>query len=363
MTPQLLLGERQRARPALTVAVHEADSIAAHLPRWEQWLCGRGQFPLSRHPGWLLPLWHGLQHTPFCVEATQDGCVRGLLPLAFVHSLLFGRFLVSLPYLNYGGPIAEDEETARRLIDRAVDLAAELRVRHLELREEQPTDHVALGRQLRIKVHMRRTLPSSTEGLWHSLDGKVRNQIRKGRKNNLSVCWGGPELLDEFHAVFSRNMRDLGTPSYGRDFFRAIFRQFPGRVEFCVVRGCGEPIAAAYLAHGWGVTEVPTASSLREFNSTCANMLMYWHLLERAVERGQQVFDFGRSTLGGSTYRFKRQWGAEPGEAVWQYHVRHGDPSHARPESPRNRWLSRCWSSLPVGLTRLLGPIIVRGVP
>ena len=64
----------------------------------------------------------------------------------------------------------------------------------------------------------------------------MRNQVRKGQKNGLMVAWGGEDLLPEFYDVFSRNMRDLGTPVYGRALFRAALRQFPDRAEFCVVR-------------------------------------------------------------------------------------------------------------------------------
>ena len=53
-------------------------------------------------------------------------------------------------------------------------------------------------------------------------------------------------------------------------------------------------------------------------------MLLYWNLLQRSIERKQRVFDFGRSTMDGNTFRFKKQWGAEPHPAVWQYHVKDG---------------------------------------
>jgi hypothetical protein len=49
---------------------------------------------------------------PYLLEATAEGKTRGVLPLAFVRSLLFGRFLVGLPYLNYGGVLANDLPTA-----------------------------------------------------------------------------------------------------------------------------------------------------------------------------------------------------------------------------------------------------------
>ncbi len=158
-------------------------------------------------------------------------------------------------------------------------------------------------------------------------------------------------------------MRDLGTPVFGRQLFRSVLRQFPERAELCVVRADGEAVAAALLLHGWGTSEVPSASSLREHNASCANMLLYWNLLERSVQRRQTCFDFGRSSVESNTYRFKKQWGAEPTPAVWQYHVRAGNPTDVRPDNPRYQRFIRCWQKLPVPLTRWLGPHIVRGIP
>jgi FemAB-related protein (PEP-CTERM system-associated) len=305
----------------------------------------------------------GLGHTPYCLEAVEEGRTRGFLTLAFVRSLLFGRYLVSKPYLNYSGLVADDDAVARRLIDRAVALADSLRVRHLELRQERPVSHPALTDSLTTKVHMRLPLPAAPEDLWASVPSKVRNQVRKGQKLGLTAAWGGVELLPEFYAVFSRNMRDLGTPVYGRRLFHAALTRFPDRAELCVVRAGTTPVAAALLLHGWGVTEVPSASSLREHNHTCANMLLYWHLLERAAGRGQSVFDFGRSSKDGSTFRFKAQWGATPEPAEWQYYVRAGDVTALRRESPRYQRMVRVWQRLPVSMTRLVGPLIVRGIP
>jgi FemAB-related protein (PEP-CTERM system-associated) len=347
----------------ITVHQYDRHTLPRHLLRLEAYLIDRPLAPLSWNPAWLEILHQELGHVPYCLEAVEGNTPRGFLALAFVRSLLFGRFLVSLPYLNYGGVFADNDETARMLIDRAVKLADELRVRHLELRHEKPIEHPNLPARLTSKVQLRRSLPASTELLWKQLDGKVRNQVRKGQKNNLPVAWGGVELLDDFYDVFSRNMRDLGTPVYGRGLFRSILEQFPARAELCVVRGEGRVLAGALLLHGRGVTEVPSASSLRKYNATCANMLLYWSLLERAVQRGQSVFDFGRSTEGSGTYDFKLQWGAEPHPAVWQYYLRSGSVDDVRRESTGYRPLIRIWQRLPVSLTRLIGPAIVRGIP
>lgn len=337
--------------------------LAHRLPHLASQAMSGTRVPLSRHLSWLPVLEQGLRHTPYLLEVRDGERTRGWLPLAYVHSLLFGRYLVSLPYLNSNGVVADDDSCRHLLMDRAVQLADELRVRHLELRHEQPIEHPALTGRLTSKVHMRLPLPDFPGPLWEKLPAKVRNQVRKGEKSGLTIAWGGLELLPEFYAVFSHNMRDLGTPVYGRRFFVSILQHFPKDAELCVVRAGQTPVASALLLHGKGVTEVPSASSLREYNSTCANMLMYWNLLDRAIQRGQAVFDFGRSTVDCGTYKFKKQWGAVAEPAVWQYYVREGSSADLRPDNPRYQRLIRIWQRLPVRLTRWIGPSIVRGIP
>jgi hypothetical protein len=159
------------------------------------------------------------------------------------------------------------------------------------------------------------------------------------------------------------NMRDLGTPIYARRLFETILDAFPQDVEFCVVSMDGKPIAAAMLFHGAVATAVPMASSLREYNSTCANMLLYRELLTRAIERSKNIFDFGRSTADGPNHKFKKQWGAVAHPAIWQYYSRHGSIRAARPDNPKFKRAIDIWQKLPLWFTNRVGPMIVRGIP
>ncbi|MEX2187965.1 MAG: FemAB family XrtA/PEP-CTERM system-associated protein [Pirellulales bacterium] len=314
---------------------------------------------------WLPTVAAGLSHEPLLVAAEIGDEIIATLPLVFVRTRLFGRFLVSLPFVNSAGVAAADDSVARLLVDEAVRLADELDVRYLELRHEAPTaiDHPALTATRTSKVHMRLPLPATSDELWASFKPKVRNQIRKGTTSELSAVWGTAELLGEFYDVFSRNMRDLGTPVFGKRLFREILAHFPSQAELCVVRLGQRPVAAALLVHGQRYTEVPSASSLREYNNLNANMWMYWELLQRAIARGGKAFDFGRSTVDSNTFRFKKQWGAAPEAAVWQYYVRQGQIDDVRPDNPKYRAMIAAWRKLPVWLTRLIGPSIVRGIP
>lgn len=321
-------------------------------------------------PRWLAVLHESLGHQPAILLARDaSGAIVGYLPLALVASRLFGRFLVSLPYLNQAGIVAADVRVSNAMIERAVQLAESWNADYLELRQSQPIGHELLPQKRDEKVRMVLDLPATTGALWNALDSKVRNQLRKADKANLTIRWGSVELLEHFYAVFAHNMRDLGTPVYPKKLFQNILTHLHDQAELAVVY-CGDsPAAGALLIHAPAtasspaMTQVPSASCLRQFNSTNANMWMYHHLLQRAITRGSTQFDFGRSSIDSGTYRFKKQWGAKPQPTVWQYHVRRGDIAAVRPDSPKYKRRIELWQKLPVWATRILGPAIIRGIP
>ncbi len=331
--------------------------------QWRGFLEKQGHSAMYCDPRWVNAICRSLRQKPYFIEARAHEEVVGLLPLIFIESPLFGRFLVSLPYVDWAGVIADDPQIANALIDRAVELADELDVRYLELRHQFEFDHELLTNKLTTKVQMRLPLSASQDDVWKGLKSVVRTQVRKATKKGLVLEWGGLELLSAFYDVFSRNMRDLGTPAYPRCLFHNILSDLPEQAELCIARLEGRPIAGCLAIHSQGLTEVPSASSLRAYRGAAANSLIYWRAIERAIDRGQRIFDFGRSTVGGPTYTFKKKWGAQPAPVVWQYYTRKGRAQAMRPDNPKFQLAIGIWKRLPVSLTRVLGPMIVRGIP
>src|SRR5438105_298808 len=129
----------------IKVRVWVGGEIDSEVARLEGYVARGGCAPLSRHPVWPTVLARGLGQAPYCLEAVRSEGTCGLLPLSYVRSCLFGRFLVSMPYLNYGGVIADDDYAVVALVDGAIALADRLGVRYLELRQERAIEHVALS--------------------------------------------------------------------------------------------------------------------------------------------------------------------------------------------------------------------------
>jgi FemAB-related protein (PEP-CTERM system-associated) len=297
-------------------------------------------------------------HEPIYLVARLGSDIRGVLPLVQINSVLFGRSLTSLPFLNYGGVVALDEAAAGSLSTAAATVARERRCRHVELR------HVA--RQfpaLPCKQHKVTMFLDLAPGMWERLDRKVRNQIRKAQKSGLTSEVGGAELLPDFYAVFARNMRDLGTPVYSRSFFAEVMDAFPERARVHVVRLNRQAVGAGLSFRTGTTIEVPWASSIRDYLALCPNHLLYWGVLEFATEGGCALLDFGRSTPGEGTFKFKEQWGAHPVSLHWEYPWVGGGIPNVHPTNPRFSAAVSVWKKLPLAAATWIGPRLARGIP
>ncbi|BCS35757.1 hypothetical protein TBR22_A49910 [Luteitalea sp. TBR-22] len=301
-------------------------------------------------------------HEPLYLAARRAGAIVGVLPVVGFRSRLFGKFFCSLPFVNYGGVLATTPEAAAPLLAEATRLARDRGAAHVELR------HVA--RQLpeapvrQHKVTMLLPLKESAEAQWTALDNKVRNMIRKAEKSELTSESGGAELLDAFYAVFSVNMRDLGTPVYPKRFFAAVLAACGPKGALHVVRHKGQPVAGSMTIVHADRVEVPWASALREARNMNPNMLLYWHMLKEVIARGGTVFDFGRSTPGEGTFLFKKQWKAEPVPLHWEYAlIARDSPPDQSPGSGKFAMAIEMWKKLPVPVANTIGPLIIGNIP
>lgn len=313
--------------------------------------------------GWRRVIEEAFGHrTYYLAVRGQDGNIEGVVPLTLLASRGFGRFLVSVPFVNYGGMIANSPEAYRVLETHAIEQAKELNADHIELRHQQPIETAWPSSER--KVSMRLPLPSSYEELVKGFPSKLRSQVRRAQKEGMSARVGGSECLDEFYLVFARCMRDLGTPVYGKGFFAKILEVFPKESRLCIVSHGDTPVAAGFLYGYRSSLEIPWAASDKRFNKLAPNMLLYGSVLEYACQQGFQVFDFGRSSPDSGTYRFKEQWGAQAHQLYWCYWMKEGRQlPQLNPQNPKYALAIRLWQNLPVAVANLFGPYIVKHLP
>lgn len=341
-----------------------AELDAASRPDWDAFAASQPRATLYHDSRWADVIGGTMRQQNLSLLAYGPGReVAGILPLYRLRSRLFGDFAVSVPYLNYGGALGRNGVVEEALMREAARRAADFGLEHVEFRD-RATRPGWVSRDE--KVSMLRRLPESAAALDAELGSKLRAQIGRARRERAVVEAGnGARALRAFYKVFARNMRDLGTPVYARALFERILALWPDDAVVLTVRIGRKPLGGAFLIRYRDTVEVPWASTVREANPLGVNMLMYWEALSWSIARGARYFDFGRSTRGSGTYRFKRQWGAVPVQHHWHTWLpdaRSGLPA-LNPDNARYRTLIKIWQHLPVPVTRWIGPGIVRNLP
>lgn len=301
-------------------------------------------------------------HKCFYLMAQTDKKVSGIFPLVFIKGNVMPSSMVSLAFFNYGGILSDNKETAASLLKSAIGILKKEGGRYIEIRNTKKLDLALKTREH--KVTMRLQLSDDIDQEWKKLDAKVRNQIRKAQKSDLVGKSGKEELLDKFYCVFSRNMRDLGTPVLGKIFFKNILRCFNEESRIFIVEQNSKIVAGAFTLCRNSVIEVPWASSIRIFNRLCPNEFMYWEIIRHAISNGLKQFDFGRCTKNTGAYRFKKQWNPEVKQLYWQYWASKESylPTN-NPQRSKFRFLITIWKRLPLLLANKLGPCVAKNIP
>lgn len=300
--------------------------------------------------------------TYYLYAHNQESVVVGVLPLVRQKSLIFGDFAVSLPFFNYGGVLAETDEIEQLLMNQACNIGKEIGVSHIEFRDSK---HRNDGWQVRRdKVAMILDLPETEDEMWKTLGSKRRSQIKRPLRESIEIIEGGLELVDDFYYVFTRGMRDLGTPVYPRKLFKEIIKLFPDECFIVVIKHKGIPVAAGFLIGYNNKLEIPWAATLNTVKSIGVGMLLYWEIIKRAISKHYRNFDFGRSSVNSGTYKFKKQWGAVEKQLYWHYWLSPGTSMpKLSPDNAKYKMAIQVWKRLPLTITNAIGPSIVKYLP
>jgi FemAB-related protein (PEP-CTERM system-associated) len=358
---QITLADQQ----ALVVAKEEEGITLSHVvSNSDQW-----DAFIHSHPNgspFHLTAWQRLIHDTFGYEPKHivargaGGEICGVLPLFLVRSLLFGRMLISTPQAAYGGVLASSDSAEQAILHRARQMAKELRVQFLELRNFR---NPIAGHRLPVKdlyVTFRQALLEDLEANLLAIPRKTRAEIREGIRKGLEfkVDEIGP---DEFYSVYSRSVRDLGTPVFTKRLFENGRREFGPDCKICSVHWRGKLVGAVWTLFYKDEVVPYYGGSIREYNHLAVNSFMYWMLMKYGVENGYRIFDFGRSKKGTGSFDFKRRWGMTMSDLPYQYClVRSKAMPDTSPLNPKFSLPIRLWRRMPLSLTTTIGPLIAR---
>lgn len=342
-------------------SIHELNST--EFARWYEFVASLENATSYHQPAWNEVIAASFKNpTRIWVAQNSAGAIIGGIPLTFFSSALFGKFAVSIPYVNYGGVLTPYFNVAQQLLAYLPKLCRAESLSHIEVRTTQ--ENLATNSSSK-KASMILRLPETSDILEKDLGSKLRAQVKKCEEYNPSIRFGKLELLEDFYRVFAKNMRDLGTPVYAKTWFANILKDSRIHSTLVVAYVNNNPVSTGFLIGFNGMLEIPWASTVKEANLFNTNMWMYRKILDFAIEQKFTFFDFGRSTQNAGTYKFKKQWGSVPYVHHW-YKVLPNEAEAApelNPDNPKFALMIFVWKRLPIWLTKIIGPLIIRHVP
>lgn len=310
------------------------------------------------------------KHKGYYLMAEEEGNIIGILPLVSMRVPFLYNKVVSLPFCDIGGVLTTREDVTQHLYDEAIALARRLGAGILDLRSQaeiQALQNSGYSSVIRTdKTSMILNLPATSEALWDGFKSKLRSQVRKAEKNNLTFLWGERSNRRDFYRVFSTNMWELGSPVHSQAWINAVLDAYDQKARMGLVFHQNTPVGAGIILCQGGRVSIPWASTLREYNNLSPNMLLYWNFLQFAADSGCTQFDFGRSTMGEGTYRFKAQWGAEPQTLYWHSLDIHQSSTEKGTDGSmvggKREFLASIWARLPLPVVNCIGPRLRRHI-
>jgi FemAB-related protein (PEP-CTERM system-associated) len=326
--------------------------------KWDSYVFNNPHGSVFHLSNWQRLIQSTFNHSPFhLIVKNEAGAVSGLLPLFLVHSLIFGRMLVSTPQAAYGGILADSKSISNELLSRAQELAKAESVQFLELRNLHDLDSLSLITK-DLYVTFRQELYSDPEKNLLSIPRKTRAECREGIRNGLEFKVNAIGV-DEFYRVYSRSVRDLGTPVFSKRLFANGLREFGDKCRIFSVHWKGKLVSAVWTLFYKDEIIPYYGGSIREYNRLAVNNFMYWMLIKYGCENGYKVYDFGRSKKGTGSFNFKKRWGQVMTDLPYQYFmVRKRSLPDTSPLNPKFSLGIRLWRNLPLPIANTFGPFI-----
>lgn len=331
------------------------------LERWEGFISQLPEANFFHRSGWKTVIEKAFRQKTRYMVAERDGDIVGVLPLVEIRSRLFGHALISTAFSIGGGVAALDDKAAEALDEFAVSHLKESGADYLEYRRPVRPHEGWVQKNDLYANFSRAMLPDADEDLLQ-IPRKQRAVVRKALKNEaLEVRLD--DTVDDFYALYSLNVRNLGTPVFSKRFFAELKNEFGADCEILTITVDGRPVSSVMsFYHRDAVMPYFTGSHV-DARRLGANDFMYWHVMRRAVDKGYSVFDFGRSKEGTGPYSFKKNWGFAPEPIVHEFCLKEGTQMpDLNPLNPKYAAMVAVWKKLPLPVANFIGPLVVRNI-
>jgi len=323
--------------------VHNADGVIAwHSYDW----CNL----LRRH--------HGAEFYPIAVYDGSRIC--GILPLYRLR-LFRKEILVSVPYFVAGGIAAKDAAVQQALLDRAIQLATQLRISSLTLKQYKLklagpllTDDNYYNRELAIDNNLDR--------IWDSISELNRSKIRESEQYCCELEFPSTNV-SLFHRFLLNDQQSAGVPCVSKRWIEELFKS--GMYEIALLRHKGEVVAATMAKQFRDTVSFPF-TCLRDHHEEMGLFAyaLYWKLIRQFAHQGVRIVHSGRIPKTDAAFEYRLGWGGTKYNYYYQYYgMGKGQTEFSTKRGWKRALIESAWKRLPTSVAGLLGPAVMKQFP
>ena len=331
---------------------------------WDDYVSTHTDGTFFHRSGWSRAVKAAYGYDAHYITARKNGALTGVLVLTDAKTPLLGRSLVSSAFTVGGGPLADDPLTLAALLSAAETLGAKLQANYVECRSGFSAEGWAPVTGLHASFSA--PLIAKDQDALAAIPRKRRAEIRKAldtaAQNGITVHHDGePEL---FYALYAQSLHRLGTPVFSKRFLTALLQEFEEETEITVVEYQGKPAAALLSFYFNGAVLPYYVGASGQARTSRAFDYIYWAVMRRAVEKGCDRFDFGRSKIDSGAYQYKKLWGFEPQPLSYQVKLINADSlPNVNAKNPKFSIFAKIWPHLPAFAANRLGPLLAPNFP
>ena len=283
-----------------------------------------------------------------------------------------GKRWVSLPHFSYGGIMSKNDSNIGSDVDLIHQLVFLIQNRkmtagfyHIDMQDvlqiqnnsEQffiRTTNKPDADTVFTKVSSILPLPKTIGELQNKLSSNLRRKIHKTVKNGLKVSVGEVKLLDLFYKIYARKMSRLGSPAYGKAFFKTLMESWQfGETKIFLALNEKKVIGAAFLQSYFGFYENTWFATDEKFFKYYVSDYLHENMIKHAISKGGKYYSFGRSTPGNGVYCYKNHWPVED-LPIYQF----GENSRLK----KHPEFGNLWKTMPRFITRPLGSYLIEHI-
>jgi lipid II:glycine glycyltransferase (peptidoglycan interpeptide bridge formation enzyme) len=338
--------------------------------RWDKFVDGHGQgrFCQLYAYGDVVSCYG---YRPVRLAFLRDGELAAVLPAALVKSVLFGCKLVSQPFSEYGGLLADPNLAPAEMAEIHALLQEHLvrnrKIKAIELHGnhgippnlrdgpliEQNPHHVAIL-----------ALDRPADEIWQKVvQYSVRKGVNKAAAQGVTAFEECSEsvIRERFYPLYLKSMKRLGVPPHSLDYYLRSQELFGGRLKiFWAARE--DAILSGLLGFvcGGRVNIVNIVSDPDSWKFA-PNDLIHWEFVKWAAESGLKFFDFGSVRYDGQR-TYKKKWGTVFEDHAYYFLARDSarlSRTTFNSSSPGMTRMAELWSGhVPDLVAQLVGPVI-----